>query len=68
MRSAMAGDVVRAITGSSGRSSAAVMVTERFVSSSSVSASTASQHGWLRPAIPRWPGSLASPTRPGTSA
>ena len=53
MRSAIPGETVRAITGNSGRSSAAVMVTARFASSSLVSASTPSQCGWPRPATAR---------------
>ena len=68
MRAAIAGETVRVITGRSGRSSAAVWVTARFASSSSVIASTPSQRGWPRPATARWPGSPASPTSPGTSA
>jgi hypothetical protein len=52
IRWAIAGEVVRAITGSSGRSSVAAMVIARFASSSSVSASTPSQYAWSRPAVP----------------
>jgi hypothetical protein len=43
IRSAIARDVARAITGTSGRSRAADMTTDRLASSSSVSATTASQ-------------------------
>ena len=68
IRSPMDWEMVRAITGSSGRSSAAVIVTARLASSSLVSASTASHCGLASPATPRWPGLRASATRPGTSA
>jgi voltage-gated potassium channel len=60
-------EAVVALTDDDEANLAVVMTTARLASSSSVSATTASQQGWSRPATPRCPGSRASAASPGTS-